>query len=213
MIGVNNSPLNMFTGGSSNGPSMYQIGYAGGPGGGINAALNSTIDRYHANLDAQNEQTNKLAQIQASSGADLGKEKALIDYKRQNIPADPDTKGPQIIKDPTTGKFFYANHTPDSATGQMKVAWTPVTNSPPTDEKKIFENNLYGPLNNPPASPIPGVQAAPAVAPNIIQQGANGAVADSTGQQTDKRSQAVKILTDAGKLVNEDTINHVMKQL
>lgn len=183
MIGASSSPLSMFTTRSDNGPSMYQIGYQGGPGGGINAALNATIDRYHSVLDQQNQQSYKLQQINAESGAKLGNEKAIIDYKRQGVGADPDTAGPQIIKDPTTGKFFYANHTPDATTGQMKVAWTPVTNSPPEDEKKIFENSMYGQLNHPDSgSPIPGVPTA-----TPVSQGTNGAVADSTGTQSSIR--------------------------
>lgn len=184
MIGAANSPMSQFRGvGSGDGPSMYDIGYNGSPGGAVSNALKMTIDRYHQNLAAQQEQTNKLGL--------LDHEYAL---KRAGVVPDPDTNGPQIIKDPVTGKFFYGNSTVDPTTGAVKKNWTPVTNSPPSDEQKIFMNeNVYGPMNQAArqsrgeqSSPIPGVPAeAPVVNTgdsqfpmNIPQVGGNTAAPD-----------------------------------
>lgn len=202
MLGAANSPLSRFGNGSS-GPSMYEIGYNGSPGGAVSNALRSTIDRYHANLQSAQEQADQLARTQAAGQTTLGNEKAMFDYKRQGIGPDPDASGPHIMKDPTTGKFFYANHTPDATTGQMKVSWTPVTNSPPQDEMKIYENSMIKPLND---------AMAQQNQPNAIQQGASASV-PTAGQGGDKRQSAISILQQAGKVVNEDTINRVMKQL
>lgn len=159
MIGASSSPMSMFGGvGTGSGPSMYEIGYNGSPGGAVSNALRATIDKYHATLASQQDQQNKIGL--------LDHEAAL---KRSNVVPDPDANGPQIMKDSTTGKFFYGNSTVDPSTGAIKKSWTPVTNSPPTDEKKVFENSLYSKINagmnedSAAPSPIPGVPPAPTV--------------------------------------------------
>lgn len=190
MIGANNNPMSLFVpgGGGEAFNRGLAIGDANSPASSVAQALQATVDRYHQQMDAQQQQQNSLALAQGKGAIDLGNEKALVDYKRQGIGPDPDANGPTIMKDPTTGKFFYANHTPDATTGQMKVAWTPVTNSPPQDEMKAYENALIKPLND--------------------------AMAAQQGQGSgDKRAQAISVLKNAGKVVNEDTINRVMKQL
>lgn len=53
-------PLNQFNvQPNSGGRSMYDIGYASGPGGNVAAALAGTIDKYHQNIAAQQENENK----------------------------------------------------------------------------------------------------------------------------------------------------------
>ena len=57
-----NSALRGFEG-IGTGPSMYQIGYQGGPGGNIADAMKYTLDKYEATRMAGIEQQNKLEQI------------------------------------------------------------------------------------------------------------------------------------------------------
>jgi hypothetical protein len=50
-------------------PSMYQIGYQGGPGGNIADAMKYTLDKYDAARAGSVEQANKLEQIGATADA------------------------------------------------------------------------------------------------------------------------------------------------
>lgn len=186
MIGANNSPLSMFTGQSPNGPSMYQIGYNSGPGGTANAALLATIDRYHANLDAQQQQSIKLAQIDAESGAGLKKEEALTDYKSTADKNKVDAINAANNSLPNGGvdevnldgrKIFLKK--------QLDNSGVMTTNNVQPTPSMTFEQLIAQSAQNTAAKqpqngivPIPGV---PAAAP--ILQGSNGAVADTTGAQ------------------------------
>lgn len=178
MIGAKSSPLSMFTGGNSGGPSMYEIGYNAGPGGAVSNALRGTIDKYHANLAMQQEQVNKMAQIQASSGADLNKEKALIDYRRQFAAQDPDAQGPHTQVDPGTGKAFYRSTTINPTTGIAQVSWAPVSINAPERPMNQLEDAAVQPI-------LDQMKARQAGAPtgNIIQQSAaNAQVPTPVGQ-------------------------------
>lgn len=205
MIGAKSSPLTMFSGGSSSGPSMYDIGYNGSAGGAVSNAIRSTIDRYHSELASQQEQSNKLAQIQATSGAELGKDKSLIDYKRQFAAQDPDAAGPFTQVDPATGKSFIRSTSVDPGTGMNKVSWAPVSINAPEDPVKTIESLALQPT-------IARMKAESTGQPNAIQQGAGASVPSAQGSG-DKRQQAMQILKNAGKVINEQTINHVMKQI
>lgn len=69
MIGANSSPMNMFTG---DGGQAFQrgmtIGNANSPFASIADALKSTVDRYHAELDRQSEQQNKVDLLKQQYG-------------------------------------------------------------------------------------------------------------------------------------------------
>ena len=169
MIGQANSPMSKFTGvGTGSGPSMYEIGYNGSPGGAISNALRATIDRYHATLDAQQQQAAKMAEMQAQGQATLGNEKAIFDYKRQNAQPDPDAAGPFTQVDPKTGKAFVRSTTYDAATGQNKVGWSPVSPNAPENIKQEVMNEAMRPI----LDQMRGTQ------PNVIQQGAGISTVD-----------------------------------
>lgn len=175
MVGAPDSPLSRFTGGGDAFQRGMMIGNTNSPFATVADAMMNVVNRYHQNIAAQQEQANSLERIKATGQSTLGNEKEIIDYKRKFAAQDPDQNGPQIIKDPTTGKFFYGNSTPDATTGVMKKSWTPVTNAPPTDEKKINENFIYRQINqgmgvpSENESPLPGVPSAPAPVVNANQ--------------------------------------------
>lgn len=177
MIGVNNSPLNMFTGGGNDAFNRGMvIGDANSPFSPVAAAFKDTLDKYNAHLDAQQQQAYKLDQIQAEGTAGLGKEQAIIDYKN-----NAETKKAAAINT--------ANATmPNSGVREVNI-----------DGRKVF---LKDSVNNSGINESSAIQPAPhltmdqlieqkvqdQMAPNPvatapIQQGAGGAVADSTGAQ------------------------------
>lgn len=176
MIGANNSPMNMFTGG---GNEAFQrgmmIGNANSPFSTVADAMKSTLDRYNAHLTAQQEQANKLEQIKATG---VAAHPWLYDANgamKPNAagPTDPDAAGPFTQVDPATGKAFYRSTTIEPTTGMSKVSWAPVSPNAPENVKQEVVNAAL--------SPMLAAMKAGSAAPNMVQQGANGAVVDSTG--------------------------------
>jgi len=191
MIGAANSPMSMFTGGGNDAFQRgMMIGSVNSPATAIGNALKGTLDKYNAHLSAQQEQQNKLAQINATSQASLNNDKAMLDYKRQgaiNIP-DPDAQGPFTQQDPNTGKFFVRGTTIDETTGIPKVSWTPVSPNSPIDKEKEFKNAMFEsimgePQNNPTVSTAAPSTAIPFVTgQGVTPQGMKKQVNKRTGE-------------------------------
>lgn len=213
MIGANNSPLNQFSPNSS-GPSMYEIGLNGGPGGAVSNALRQTIDRYHSNLDAQQEQASRMAQIAASSQAALGNERSMVDYKNTaelNKTASINALNKTLPNSglrtvDVGGRTVYLQ---DQADDSGRVVTKEVQPAPLMTMDQILAQKMQAADANGGGSPlmgVPPVQASPMSTTSIP-------VPSAVGQGDVKRQSAIQILQKAGKLVNEDTINHVMKQI
>lgn len=225
MIGANSSPMSMFGGGGDAFQRGMVIGNANSPFSSVAEALKNTVDKYNSHLSMQQEQQNKLEQIKATGVAD---HPWLFDAQgNRNPTAAPNANnalnagGPQIMLDPTTKKYFYANQSFDPTMGMTKESWAPVSPNAPEDQKKVFENSMYGMLNgqNPGAAPqvgTPPVSTQPAAqtdTSNIIQQSATGATTSPVEQDAVKAQQAIKILTDNKKPLTPANIKHVMSQL
>jgi hypothetical protein len=121
MIGSNNSPMSRFRGiGNGSGPSMYEIGYRGSPGGSVADALHSTIAKYDAHRSAQQEQTNKLALLKEQYGMMGDNSIALADAKRK-----------AAMPDPSVGQMFDPNKLENNivTVGGVTMYREPVRNS------------------------------------------------------------------------------------
>lgn len=170
MIGSNNTPMSMFRGvGTGSGPSMYDIGYNGSPGGAVSNALRATIDKYHSNLAAQQEHQNKIGEIQAQSQASFGNETNLIDYKNKSEAARLATINANNAAQPNSGirtvnvggrKVYLQDYTDEHGLHVSKeVQPAPLL---------TIQNMVAQKMND------SGVSTLPDNSPNIIQQGANG---------------------------------------
>lgn len=180
MLGSANSPLSMFNGG---GGSAFQAALAQGtgPASALADALKGTVDRYHQVLNSQQDQVNKLAQIQAETSGGLDKEKSLIDYKNSAEQAKADA-------------INAANKSlPNNGLRRAVVDGRSVFLQDKVGSSGIMEPNVVQPAPYPTMDQIVGQKAQAAMdaasSPNIIQQGASGAVADATGAQSSTEAQ------------------------
>jgi hypothetical protein len=114
---------------------MYEIGYTGGPGGNVAAAMKSTLDKYEASRMANIEQQNKLEQIRLTGQMD---KPWLFDTQGNYSPAmAAEAETPQLFTttEPGSGKTMYGTKKRNQSTGQMQYSdFSPLTPMSATDE-------------------------------------------------------------------------------
>lgn len=178
MINSMQSPMSGFklNLGGVGGPSMYEIGYNSSPGGSVANVIRNTIDKYHANLTAQQEQNYKLAQIKAQGDIGFGNDVRMYDYK-------------QAAEQAAAQKIAELNNQlPNSGVRKVSVDGRDVFLQDRYDDKGVLSSHDVSPASLPTLENFAAQQAIESLknggVKSPLQDGINGSVPKAGGSMT-----------------------------